>query len=151
MIRHNMLYAKRILDMTNKYITIDGFEQLSRQQLFDMSAAHILKTGVQSRLRSRRCCAPDDVTVCSYSGTGCAAAPFLKEEFREKADRAGSWSRLHRGGIGNVPLHETLFVSKLQICHDRYECDSERDFMTHWHHAMKQLAEEYQLDASILN
>ena len=107
----------------SEYWTIEGFEKLSKQQLFDMAAAHILRTRVKSK---------NDVS-CSYTGTGCAASVFLKPEFREKADRMGpagtgiSWYGL--AGRGKVPQTNREFISALQRFHDGA---NQLNFMPDW-------------------
>lgn len=116
------------------YHTIEGFEQLSKQQLFDMAAAHVLKNGRPSRAITG---------VCTYGGIGCAAAPFLKPESREALH--GSWSTLIE--LGSVPAHEGQFVQELQCCHDT----AHRDvlFISDFQHKMLYLADEYGLSASV--
>lgn len=101
----------------SKHITIEGFEQLSKQQLFDMSLAHLRTTRIKSVSRTGG-------SYCSYSGAGCAAAPFIREDQRKLADNPDgkiippglSWSGLVDRGL--VPPHESSFVYELQACHD---------------------------------
>ena len=50
---------------------IPGFESLTKQQLFDISSAHILKTRTRCVTSSGG---------CTYRGVGCAAAPFLTKK-----------------------------------------------------------------------
>lgn len=116
---------------------IDGFENLTQQQLFDMAAAHVLKNGRPSMDRG----------ACSYMGIGCAAAPFLTEEARKKL--AGSWRGLV--GDGAIPPHESIFIQRLQNCHDANACEEcLPHFTTLYKHDMCSVAEEFNLDPSIL-
>jgi hypothetical protein len=115
---------------------IDGFEQLSAQQMFDMTVEHIQKT----RRRSHKA-----HYGCSYSGSGCAASVFLKPEFHEAADPLGAWSGLARDG--KVPEHELDFVKELQKAHD---FSSDDEFMEQWNYRMRDIAEGYGLDTSQL-
>lgn len=120
------------------YLTIPGFEKLSKQEMFDMSLAHIRKTGVKS-VGER---------FCTYSGTGCAAAPFLRDEGKEQCDKIGSWDTLSRpqtqGTISSparsqlVPDHEVWFIKAMQICHDGTH--ETRDFLPQFENSMKELA-----------
>ena len=92
-----------------QYITIEGFESLTKQQMFDMSAKYVLANGRRST----------NDGGCIYSGIGCAAAPFIKPEYREDADRAeagSSWSFLCSADL--VPGHNSGLVSAMQQCHD---------------------------------
>jgi len=84
--------------------TIPGFKNLSKQELLNMSVAHVLKNGEPSMRNGN----------CSYAGIGCAAAPFLKPSGRETL--TGSW--LFLVNEGRVSSHEAAFVHHLQICHD---------------------------------
>lgn len=89
---------------------IPGFESLTKQQIFDMAAKHVLKNGEPS---------VNSGGYCSYAGIGCAAAPFLTPTARERL--VGSWgSLLSERGRGNdtVPYHEHILISQTQECHD---------------------------------
>lgn len=123
------------------YLTIEGFDQLSKQELFDMSVAHVGQTRTKSTT----------IKGCAYSGTGCAAAPFLKPENRTVADNmlmmGTSWLSLVE--MEKVPRHEHLFVVRLQACHDGSpEGDS---FMHMWTFSMRQLAEQHGLSTEKLD
>lgn len=113
---------------------IDGFENLTKQQLFDMAAAHVLKNGRPSMIGGQ----------CSYRGIGCAAAPFLTDSARKVL--LGSWTGLV--GDRRVPEHEKGFIQKLQDCHDAYA--GAEQFITLYKRSMSSLAEELNLDPSIL-
>ena len=94
------------------YITIEGFEQLTAQQMFDMSLAHLRRTGVKSK----------NEFSCMYGGTGCAAAPFLRPDKRDFADQQSdmegvSWVELVDRGF--VPNTHFVLIAALQRAHDR--------------------------------
>lgn len=114
------------------YITIDGFEQLTKQQLFDISLNHIRTTRERSM--------GDGGADCTYQGKGCAAAPFIKPEHREFADTGGiglnaaPWSTLASKML--VPGHESVLVQSLQHCHDL----AGNDFMKDYEQRMSNLA-----------
>lgn len=120
---------------------IEGFENLSKQELFNMSARHILSTGQQSTAG----------TACIYGGTGCAAAPFLLPECRAGLDKYElNWTGLRDKGL--VPDHEYHFVTQLQNCHDSFAWrTAEIPFMDHWRKRMKAVATEHQLSSEVLN
>lgn len=113
----------------SKYATIEGFEQLTKQQMFDMSVEHISKTRKKSVKEGEW-----GSSTCSYSGIGCAAAPFIRPELRESAE-GNSWHVLSRDG--RVPLHNSDLVQELQDCHDAARTEY---FMRDWKYGMKQLA-----------
>ena len=133
----------------SKYITIDGFESLTKQQMFDISAKHILAAGK---------CSANDQGTCSYAGSGCAAAPFIREDQREIADGLDisgwgtGWKSLSDNG--HVPKHEDDFVVRLQLCHDdAITVSSEEDFnfMELWEDSMRILAAEHGLSTAVLD
>ena len=126
--------------MTQPY-SIEGFDSLSRQQLFDMSAAHILST-------KRKSCY-EDAPKCFYSGSGCGAAVFIKPEGREVCDNSinGTWEGLASDGL--VSSHEAEFVQKLQWAHDDASSSPE-DFLDSWKTRMRGVAAEYRLADGVL-
>lgn len=117
------------------YITIDGFEQLTKQQLFDTSLNHIRITREPSMTAGG--------AYCTYQGKGCAAAPFIKPEHREFADtgdtelKTAAWSTLVHKML--VPNHERDLVQKLQQCHD---LANRARFMQDYERRMADLAEQ---------
>lgn len=118
------------------HITIEGFESLTNQQMFDMAVAHIAGTRQQSY---------KDGTCC-YSGTGCNAAPFIKPEKRLAADSHGGWSMLVSHGL--VSNHAEEFIEDLQDAHDRA---LRGNFMPEWKERMQSLAWRYDLDQTSIN
>lgn len=86
---------------------IDGFENMTKQQLLDLSVAHLLGT--------RKPGVRENTSACVYSGSGCGAAPFIKEAFRGEADREGSWEGVS-AAFGSH--HEMDFIMALQRAHD---------------------------------
>lgn len=116
---------------------IEGFENLTKQQLFDMAAAHVLKNGRPSMIGG----------ACSYMGIGCAAAPFLTDSARKVL--VGSWTGLV--GDRKVPEHEEILIQRLQDCHDGFAGDKcHVQFITLYKRAMREVAKQFNLDPSIL-
>ena len=107
---------------------IPGFDNLTRQQMFDISLAHIRSTRKKSK----------EGANCVYTGSGCAAAPFIEPENRaamDDWDASAAWLGLIRGH--GVSSHEADFVTELQKCHDRATDD---DFMYSYERRMERLA-----------
>ena len=119
---------------------IPGFEKLSKQELFDMAAAHILKNGEPSI----------EAGACVYTGIGCAASPFLTE--RGKHELQGSWTQLRLNGT--VPTHEYHFVQCMQQCHDEWGGFQHNlrgpDFIHKFKESMRELAKANNLSPAIL-
>jgi hypothetical protein len=135
---------------------IKGFESLSKQQMFDMSARHVLKNGRASykALKDHEGREMSSGT-CVYSGIGCAAAPFLTPEARKKL--IGRWEDgLVYGGL--VPSYEAGFVQSLQDCHDNAKrtppgtMKGDRDtlFLKDYRSRMRWLASVEGLNADVL-
>lgn len=120
---------------------IPGFAKLSKQELFDMAAAHVLKNGEPS-VNARG--------SCTYSGIGCAAAPFLTETARNNL--LGSWRGYTREGL--LPSHEREFISLLQRCHDHWAGPMYRltgpAFIEKFKESMAELAKEFSLSPAVL-
>ena len=134
--------------------TIEGFESLTSQQAFDLSASHILKTKQKSVRLDQSPNGGTPIQSCVYSGIGCAASVFLKDdETRAKCDnRAGkaggsSWYALC--GSGLVDPANAVLISLLQQAHDCVENDD--DFLDCWKENMRNIANVNKLDASILD
>lgn len=132
----------------SKFITIEGFEKLSKQELFDMAAKHVLKNGEPSL--------DSNGAVCLYGGIGCAAAPFIKQGEHNTADKGNehgetSWKSLFMADL--VPEHFADFVMHLQGCHDSWTC-ADKDsttFVQHFKTRMGILGQAEGLDISVLN
>lgn len=120
-----------------EYLTIEGFEKLPPQQLFDMSAAHIQETRQKSYSVEEK--------MCVYTGIGCAASVFLRPECRLKADEVGAWYTLAAEGM--VPYHYMSLVIALQNTHDNCFSSS---FMEEWLKGMRVVAERYGLNTGVL-
>lgn len=127
------------------YITIDGFEELTAQQVFDMSLAHVRKTRQPSLHK--------ETGHCAYSGIGCAASVFLKEKHRKEADELGdaSWYAL-TNFAKVVPETHTNLVQELQHCHDQStkgisheKWSTTAGFMKGFENRMKNVAEDFGL------
>lgn len=137
----------------NSYLTIPGFEQMSQQELFDASVAHVATTRQKSVQTINDPFIGKPVQRCVYGGCGCAASPFLTPEGRTVADGVdgASWGRLASLEDGPlVPEHEAKFVSYLQDCHDDAHNEGE-EFVRSWKQMMKRLAFDYNLDTSKLD
>lgn len=139
----------------DNYITIPGFEQMSQQQLFDTSVAHVAKTRTRSVRTSRDPLGlSGSKPVCVYSGCGCAAAPFLLESERDNADGLGGWTSLVNRQV--VPLHEADFVRELQRAHDlgadvKNSDPNYEPFMVGWKRRMYNIADIFKLDTTELD
>lgn len=126
-------------------IVIDGFEDLTQEQMFDMSLDHIATT------RKASLC-PDG--GCIYGGSGCNAAPFLTPEGRIYADtkyRGMGWGTLV--DKGEVPKHHEGIIYALQGAHDyaavRHGSDTV-GFMLTYVSRMAEIAGGYKLDTTKL-
>lgn len=128
-----------------EYLTIPNFESLSEQEMFDMAARHLLTTRIPSITWG------GDDGVCTYSNSGCAASVFLRPECRSIADGSGTWESLV--SRGEAPPHRDTFVRLLQLAHDETACktvDCLDLWLPIWKERMRRIAEQHQLDASIL-
>jgi len=121
------------------YITIQGFEDLTPQQIFDTAARHIGKTRKPS---------VDHKRSCVYSGCGCNAAPFILPELREKADEEGDWLSLIKEQL--VPYIHKFFMQRLQTAHDYPAVSSDEAFISGYLERMQEFAEAHQLDITAL-
>ena len=135
--------------------TIDGFETLTAQQIFDMSAKHILSTGKPSMVNN----------TCVYSGSGCGASIFLKEESRPVMDNIMNDDNNSSGWVTltahqHVSPHQSGLVMDLQNAHDNAAqyvsprqsglvMDLDEAFMTHWKRRMFSIANQYGLNTDV--
>lgn len=120
------------------YVTIEGFEDLTQQQMFDMSARHVLSTGQKSMGKGG---------VCQYGGVGCAASPFLRPEKRELMDSDESgWDNLYDDKF--VPSHQHDLVCAMQSAHDN---SKDNDFIVNFKVAMRKVAAEFDLSDAVLD
>jgi len=136
----------------SKLVTIPNLTSLSKQELFDMSARHIIAQGKQSARYN------EGTGSCVYSGSGCAAAPFILPEMRAMADGFGAWRVLVREEL--APSHEATFIRELQACHDNNAWDRSKPrnppaeptaFLIGWRASMGRLAEKYNLNIAALD
>lgn len=121
--------------MQKRYV-IDGFESLTPQQCFDIAAKHVLSTGVKCMTRDR---------VCTYTGVGCAAAPFLTEEGRNTI--VGSWSTVV--SRWEQPDTNESIIQEVQICHDGSRDGP--DFLQDFKKAMICVADNYSLSPAVFD
>ena len=92
------------------YATIEGFEQLSEQEVFDRSKEHLLRQGEKS-------ISPEGLGCLYRSGGGfmCAAGIFLRPESAAGCEGKG-WLDLRDRGW--VPSTHAALVRELQYIHD---------------------------------
>lgn len=109
----------------SKYITnvaIEGFENLTKKQLWQTAHDHVNSTGKKST----------EARLCLYGGIGCAASVFIKSEYRANLDAlgVGGWNQLVINKL--VPEHNRELIMAIQKCHDKCADDEEflRDFNT---------------------
>lgn len=116
---------------------IDGFETLTKQQMFDMSLAHV---------RSTRKKSTSPAGLCVYGGIGCAASVFFAdEESKKKADNWGkNWSSIVYQN--KLPEHEAEFIDELQMCHD--QARHFEFFMADYESQMERVANRHSLKYS---
>lgn len=120
-------------------IAIAGFAELSPQQVFDMAVAHIATTRKQSR---RPIPNSPNLTICCYTGIGCAASVFLKPELRQYADSLEmGWEEM--ADQGEVSPAHRMLVNDLQQAHDQADED---EFMADWKSRMMTVADIHSLD-----
>lgn len=123
---------------------ISNFDQLTKQDMFDMALAHVRKNGKQS-VRDGVCC---------YTGIGCAASVFIDPESLAKLSQKNngrSWKKLVM--VNELSEHEHVFVSSLQGCHDRCyipvhdlsDADNDKLFMRQYELHMRALADKHDL------
>ena len=121
-------------------LVISGFGKLRQQDIFDLAVDHIGKTRTQSRTGSA-------FGGCCYAGTGCNAAPLIREDQRQHADDlAGAWAVMVDEGL--APKRNAEFIEKLQQAHDYADRDN---FMPEWKERMTNLAATYKLDTTKLD
>lgn len=125
--------------------TVPGFEQMTPQELFNISARHVLSNGAPSVTSKGR---------CKYGGIGCAAAPFLMPHRRKTLDRYDkSWPGLLEKG--EVPSKHSVLVSRMQSCHDGPAeaslVNGTAEFLHAFKEGMRHLARDNHLDASVLD
>ncbi len=131
----------------SNYITIPNFEQLTRQQMFDMAAKHIMSTGVPSVVQRA-----DSQWTCCYRGTGCNAAPFLQRDLlAEKHEINWYAMTVHKF----APEYEVFFVRGLQAVHDSAADlailgKTDPNFMAKYIKGMLHFANHHGLNAGVL-
>ena len=99
------------------YATIDGFEDLTAQQVFDISKNHLLQQNQKSMALHDLSLKP----ICAYRGEMnrmCAAGPFIKEKDAYKCENK-DWSDLNTCRL--VPNIHYDLMCELQKVHDLTE------------------------------
>lgn len=123
------------------YMTIDGFENLTPQQCFDMTVDHLFKTKRKSIRQD------SNSQACLYTGSGCAAAPFLAKETIEDVDNS-TWDLLVRDGI--VPSTHEYLIYSLQQCHDLTTATEGREFLMELTDSLMNTADRFHLNTENL-
>lgn len=113
----------------NAFCTIDGFESLTAQQVFDMSKKHLLEQNKKSTHVDGTC------MYRAKKGLMCAAGIFLKDERAEECEM-NDWNYLVYYGF--VPDNNCELIYGLQYVHDG--CTVEE-----WPEELEQLAKHYSL------
>lgn len=116
------------------YATIDGFEELTAQQVFDISKNHLLAQKEKSTVDPTSLSSAN----CKYRGPNglmCAAGPFLKDGAAESCE-GFNWADLVVEGT--VPDNNADLISVLQECHDNCKVE-------HWPEQLKDIAEDFKL------
>lgn len=136
--------------MSSRIRLIDGFSSLTKQQMFDISAKHVLGNGKPGVLFDK----DGRYNGCVYSGIGCAAAPFIHPDDRGIA--YGGWY-----SVANTAdnWHEQHFIGELQRCHDNAANDcivpggtvNNDKFLIDFIAYMGRLANRYALSTEVLN
>ena len=121
------------------YATIDGFEQLTPQQVFDISKNHLLTKNEKSMVQDEGAAA--GIKICAYRGENskmCAAGPFLKDEEASKCE-GNDWYHLrYRSHKVKVPAAHYDLVVALQEVHDYNDPPS-------WENALESVAKDFNL------
>lgn len=118
------------------FITIPGFESMTAQEVFDMSARHVLANGRPSM----------DGDNCVYYGIGCAAAVFIREDSRTLPMKTATWNRVVSDGL--APDHNKQLIRELQYAHDSSH-DSTK-FVESFTDYLRWIARDYGLSAAVL-
>lgn len=119
---------------------IDGFNSLTKQQIFDISAKHVLGNGKPGINLSGS---------CVYGGIGCAAAPFIAKEDRE--DASGTWYTVAKLA---GEYHEQDFIRELQSNHDgayTFTYNNPADFIEDFKKRMRLTAAQFRLSEEVLD
>lgn len=124
---------------------IPGFEQLTPQEVFDISASHLLKQGKRS--------VKPGTNQCMYRGPDgmkCAAGVFLTDNFAINGHAEGcSWHALTISANG-VPKTNEGLITQLQLVHDgAAEWIGETGIVEKWEiviPALKRLAADFNLE-----
>lgn len=125
------------------YHTIPGFEEMTAQQIYDMSASHLLKQNEKSVTRS------DGGETCQYRSGKlmCAAGVFLTDKGANRADNmydsetGAAWDEVVRARIA-PDTHKEL-VRHLQEVHDYYD-------LRQWPKKLIDLAKYYDLNDDVV-
>jgi hypothetical protein len=143
------------MSLDNKAVpqwTIDGFEQMTKQALFDMAATHLLTQGRQSRGMKFSQLENKLIQSCLYNGPEgltCGAGIFLKPEFRADADKYGPWWDVVNNQPEAMPKKHQAFVHEVQHIHDGWK-PGDKTFKEHAKDGLYKLAKVYHLKTDVL-
>ncbi len=133
--------------LTTNFITIEGFETKSKQELFDMAAKHIIANGPSFNT---------SLQSCRYGGSGCAAAVFICDHLRSFADGIGSWRSLLAQNV--IPENNFELVRSLQDTHDGAVLAAKEDgvinvsnFFTRWQFDMRTIAKFHGVSSAVVD
>lgn len=126
------------------YITVPGFSQMTKQNIFDRAVRHIAKTQRKSVGYNGD---------CVYSGSGCNASILIREDkrkFADELDSGSAWDDLVHDD--HVPDTNMEFVLSLQYAHDNAGVvNSGLNFLSGYKNRMKDVAIEWGLKTNILD
>ena len=111
-------------------------KHMSKQEVFDVAAEHLLKQRTQSK---------NEEGECVYNGQNvcCAAAPFIKDyEYGLEGD---DWHHVVNSGCASDNHQD--FIILLQHIHDDY---SGENFIDYWYSKLKKLAKSHSLNTTQL-
>jgi len=110
-----------------------NYQDLSLQELFDISYNHIIKQGFPS-VNDK-----DECLYRGYDGIMCAAGVFLSDD---EVVEGRPWLNLIEGR-GDEPNGKDLFIKELQNCHDINAIED--NFIDLYKESMRELAGTYNL------
>lgn len=124
----------------------------TRQEAFDLAAAHLLKTRKPSLAEPNA----SGFASCLYGGSGCALAPFLPVD----PALVEEWDAL--GAIGDIPedklpdhiVEDLEFYNELQEAHDEPAAGKMAvppgEWLSEWLRHMRAVARKYRLSPAVL-
>ena len=111
-------------------ITLENLAQVTKQQIFDQVATHLLTQKVKSATATGSC-------KYRHNGLMCAAGCLISNDEYKATLEGASWVRL--AYAGQVPEQHKDFVQSLQRIHDTY-------LVSDWFSRLKYLAISHNLN-----